>query len=40
MGIKDISRNKGISSKRVPCERVYEATEQIFQVGKVLVTTI
>lgn len=40
MGIKDILRNKGISSKRVPCERVYEATEQIFQVGKVLVTTI
>ncbi len=40
MGIKDILRNKGISSKRVSCERVYEATEQIFKVGKVLVTTI
>ena len=40
MGIKDILRNKGISSKRVPCERVYEATEQILQVGKVLITII
>ena len=40
MEIKDILRNKRISSKRVPCERVYAATEQICKEGKVLVTTI
>ena len=38
--IRDILRNKSISSKRVPGERVYTATKKIFTAGKVLVTTI
>ena len=38
--IRDILRNKSISSKRVPGERVYTATKKIFTAGKVLIITI
>lgn len=40
LGIKDIIRNKRISSKRVPGERVYAVTKNIFNSGMVLVTTV
>ena len=40
LGIKYIFRDKRISSRRAPCERVYAATKQIFKEGKVLVTTV
>ena len=38
--IREILRNKMISSKRVPWERVNAVTIQIFKAGQVLVTTI
>jgi IS5 family transposase len=38
IGINYNIRNKRISSRRAPCERVYAATKQIFKEGKVLVT--
>ena len=40
LGIKDILRNKRISSKRVPGERVYSVTKEIFTAGRVFVTTV
>lgn len=40
LGIKDIIRNKRISSKRVPGERVHAVTKNIFNSGMVLVTTV
>jgi len=40
LGIKDILRNKRISSKGVPGERVYAVTKETFKAGKVLVTTV
>jgi IS5 family transposase len=40
LGIKDILRNKRISSKRVPGERVYAVAKETFKAGKVLVTTV
>ncbi len=40
LGIKDIFRDKRISSRRAPCERVYATTKQIFKEGKVLVITV
>jgi IS5 family transposase len=33
LGIKDILRNKRISSKRVQGERVYSVTKEIFKAG-------
>ena len=38
--IRDILRNKMISSKRVTWKRVNTVTIQIFKAGQVLVTTI
>ena len=38
--IRDILRNKMISSRRVPGERVYVVTKKILKAGKVLVITI
>ncbi len=40
LGIKDILRNKIISSKRVQGERVYSVTNEIFKAGRVFVTTV
>jgi len=40
LGIKYISRNKRINSKRVPGERVYSITKEIFKAGRVFVTTV
>ena len=40
LGIKDILRNKRISSKRVKGERVYSVTKEIFKAGRVFVTTV
>ena len=40
LAIRNILRNKRISSKRVPEEWVYAVTLKIFKAGKVLVTTI
>jgi IS5 family transposase len=40
LGIKDILRNKRISSKRVPGERVYSVTKEIFKARRVFVTTV
>jgi Transposase and inactivated derivatives, IS5 family len=40
LGIRDIIRNKRISSKRVPGERVYAVTKNVFNAGMVLVTTV
>ena len=40
LGIKDILRNKRISSKRVSGERVYAVAKETFKAGKVLVTTV
>lgn len=38
--IRDIIRNKRIRLKRVPNERVYAVTKDVFNVGRVLVTTV
>ncbi len=38
--IRDILRNKRISSKRVQRERIYAVTKKLFKAGKVLVNTI
>ena len=38
--IRDLLRNRMISSKRVTGKRVYAVTQKIFKAGKVLVTTI
>jgi len=38
--IKNILRNKMISSKRIPGEQIYVVTKKIFKAGEVLVTTI
>lgn len=40
LGIMDILRNERISVQRVPCERVYAVTKEVFKAGKVLVTTV
>jgi IS5 family transposase len=40
LGIRDIIRNKRISLKRVPGERVYAVTKEVFNAGKILVTTV
>ncbi len=40
LGIKDILRNKGISSKRVKGERGCSVTKEIFKAGRVFVTTV
>jgi IS5 family transposase len=40
LGIKDIFRDKRISSRRAPSKRVYAATKQMYKEGKVLVTTV
>ncbi|AKB36468.1 Transposase [Methanosarcina siciliae C2J] len=40
LGIRDIIRNKRISLKRVPGERVYAVTKNVFSSGTVLVTTV
>ncbi len=40
LGIRDILRNKRISSKRVPEKWVYSVTKKIFKAGTVLVATI
>jgi len=40
LGIKGILRNKRISSKRVPGERVYSVTKEIFKAGRVFVTIV
>ncbi len=40
LGIKDILRNKRISSERVPGERVYSVMKEIFKAGRVFVTTV
>ena len=40
LGIKDILRNKRISSKRIQGERVYSVTKEIFKAGRVFVTTV
>ncbi|TQD25023.1 IS5 family transposase [Methanolobus vulcani] len=40
LGIADILRNERISVQRVPCERVYAVTKEVFKAGKVLVTTV
>ena len=40
LGIKDILRNKGISSKRIQGERVYSVTKEIFKAGRVFVATV
>ena len=40
LGIKDISRNKRISSKRVSGKRVYSVTKEIFKARRVFVTTV
>jgi len=40
LGIKDVLRNERISVKRVPCERVYAVTKEVFKAGRVLVTTV
>lgn len=40
LGIRDIIRNKRISLKRVPGERVYAVTKDVFKAGEVLVTTV
>jgi IS5 family transposase len=40
LGIRDILRNERISVKRVPCERVYAVTKEVFKAGRVLVTTM
>ncbi len=38
--ISDILRNKRISSQRVPGERVYSVVKEVFNAGKVLLTTV
>nr|WP_321498726.1 IS5 family transposase [uncultured Methanolobus sp.] len=38
--IRDVFRNERISVKRVPCERVYAVTKEVFKAGRVLVTTV
>lgn len=38
--IGDILRNKRISIQRVPAERVYSVVKEVFNAGKVLVTTV
>jgi IS5 family transposase len=40
LGIKDVLRNERISVKRVPAERVYAVTKEVFKAGRVLVTTV
>jgi IS5 family transposase len=40
LGINYILRNERISVQRVPCERVYAVTKEVFKAGKVLVTTV
>jgi len=40
LGIKNIIRNKRISSKRIPKERVYAVTKNVFNSGTILVTTV
>ncbi len=40
LGIKDILRNKRISSKKIQGERVYSVTKEIFKAGRVFVTTV
>lgn len=40
LGIKDVLRNERISVQRVPCERVYAVTKEVFKAGRVLVTTV
>ena len=40
LGIKYISRNKRINSKRVPGERVYSITKEILKARRVFVTTV
>ena len=38
--IRDILRNERISSQRAPGERVYSVVREVFNAGKVLVTTV
>ena len=40
LGIKDVLRNERVSVQRVPCERVYAVTKEVFKAGRVLVTTV
>ncbi len=40
LGIKDILKNKRISSKRVQRERINSVTKEIFKAGRVFVTTV
>lgn len=40
LGIKDVLRNERISVQRVPAERVYAVTKEVFKAGRVLVTTV
>jgi len=40
LGIMDTPRNENISVQRVPCERVYAVTKEVFKTRKVLVTTV
>jgi len=40
LGIRDVLRNERISVQRVPCERVYAVTKEVFKAGRVLVTTV
>lgn len=40
LGIMDILRNERISVQRVPCERVYAVTKEVFKTRKILVTTV
>lgn len=38
--ISAILRNRGISIQRVPGDRVYSVVKEVFNAGKVLVTTV
>ncbi len=40
LGIRDILRNKRISSKRGKGDRVYSVTKETFKAGRVFVTTV
>ena len=40
LGIKNILRNKSISSKRAPWELVYVVTRKVFKTGKILIITV